>query len=187
MEGVSPDILIVGKGLGAGYFPIAAILVAPKVWGALNSNQFIHGLTFDAVPVAAVAALEVQKWIKKTDLLSNVQKQGDYLGNSLRNNLSDHPNVGDIRGVGLFLAIEFVKDKETKEPFNSELHISQKIVNLAKSSEFNMTFYPGAGTVDGIKGDHIIISPPFTVTEQEVDHIVEVISAVIIRVCNVIN
>ena len=80
-----------------------------------------------------------------------------------------------------------MKDKETKEPFNSKLGVSRGIVDLAKSPEFNMTFYPGAGGVDGVNGDHIIIAPPFTVTEQDIDHIVEVISAVVERICNEIN
>ena len=80
-----------------------------------------------------------------------------------------------------------MKDKETKEPFNSKLGVSRGIVDLAKSPEFNMTFYPGTGTVDGVNGDHIIIAPPFIVTEQDVDHIVKVVSAVIDRIFNEIN
>ena len=102
MEGVAPDILIVGKGLGAGYHPIAAILAAPSVLEVLKTEQFIHGLTFDAVPVGAVAALKVQQIIADNDLLDNVKKQGDLLGRSLKAKLGNHPNVGDIRGVGLF-------------------------------------------------------------------------------------
>ena len=96
--------------MAAGYHPIAAVLVAPNVWGALQTEQFIHGLTFDAVPVGAVAALKVQQIILDNKLLDNVKKQGDYLGKNLKAKLSGHPNVGDIRGQGLFWAIEFVKD-----------------------------------------------------------------------------
>ena len=118
----------------------------------------------------------------ENDLLKNVKNQGDYLGKSLRDNLSGHPNVGDIRGQGLFLGIELVEDKVTKNPFNPELRVAHKIVNLAKSPEFNMTFYPGTGTVDGVNGDHIIIAPPFIVKEQDIDHIVKVVSAVIDRI-----
>ena len=83
--------------------------------------------------------------------------------------------------------MEFVKNIETKEPFDSKLCVSQRIVDLAKSPEFNMTFYPGAGTVDGVRGDHIIIAPPFIVGEQDIDHIVEVLSTVIERVFEEIN
>ena len=125
--------------------------------GALDSELFIHGLTFDAVPVGAVAAMEVQGFIMENDLLKNVKNQGDYLGKSLRDNLSGHPNVGDIRGQGLFLGIELVEDKVTKNPFNPELRVAHKIVNLAKSPEFNMTFYPGVGTVDGVKGTTLLL------------------------------
>ena len=187
IEGVAPDILIIGKGLGAGYHPIAAILVAQSVWEVLKTEQFIHGLTFDAVPVGAVAALKVQEIIEKDFLLDNVKNQGDYLGERLTKELGNHPNVGDIRGKGLFWGLEFVKNKETKEPFDSKLGVSHKIVHLAKSPEFNMTFYPGTGTVDGVNGDHIIIAPPFIVKEQDIDHIVKVVSAVIDRVFKEIN
>ena len=187
IEGVLPDILIIGKGLAAGYHPVAAVLVAPNVWGALQTEQFIHGLTFDAVPVGAVAALKVQQIILDNKLLDNVKKQGDYLGKNLKAKLSGHPNVGDIRGQGLFWAIEFVKDTETKEPFNSKLGVSQQIVDLAKSPKFNMTFYPGAGTVDGVNGDHIIIAPPFIVREDDIDYIVKVVSAVIEIIFKEIN
>ena len=186
-EGVTPDILMIGKGLAAGYHSIAAIMVAPHVSKALKSGEFIHGHTFDAKPTGSVAALMVHKFIKENNLLENNQKVGYYLLQKLKISLGDHPNVGDIRGVGLFIGIEIVKDKYTKEPFDSKLLVSERIVNLAMSSEFNMAFYPGAGSVDGVNGNHIIIAPPFTVTEQDADHIVEVISAVIIRVCNVIN
>ena len=134
--------------------------------------------------VGAVAALRVQQFIKDNDLLDNVKKLGVILGKELKTKLSDHPQVGDIRGEGFFWALEFVKDKETKEPFDSKLCVSRRIVDLAKSPEFNMTLYPGAGTVDGVKGDHIIIAPPYIVTEQDIDHIVKVVSAVIERIFN---
>lgn len=102
IEGVTPDILIIGKGLAAGYHPLAAIMVAPKVWEALKSEVFIHGLTYDAMPVGAVAALKVQQIIKDNNLLDKVKNLGDYLGQELKNKLSDHPHVGEIRGRGFF-------------------------------------------------------------------------------------
>lgn len=93
--------------------------------------------------------------------------------------MGDHPNVGDIRGKGLFLGIEFVEDKETKEPFDPKFGIAQKILDLAISPPYNMTVYPGTGTVDGVRGDHIIIAPSYPVTDKDLDHIVKVISSVI--------
>jgi adenosylmethionine-8-amino-7-oxononanoate aminotransferase len=101
-EGVVPDIQIIGKGLGGGYHPISAVLVSPKIIEGLKSEQFIHGLTFDAAPIGAVAALAVQQVIQENNLLDNVSKLGVYLEESLKNKLGDHPNVGDIRGKGLF-------------------------------------------------------------------------------------
>lgn len=101
-HGVTPDILVIGKGLGSGYYPCSAVLITPDVCKNLKSEMFIHGLTFDANPAGAAAALKVQQIVYDTDLLSNVQKQGDYLGKLLKTKLSDHPHVGDIRGKGLF-------------------------------------------------------------------------------------
>lgn len=183
-QGVVPDILIIGKGLGAGYFPVSAVLAHPDVWKALDP-QFIHGLTHDGNPVAAVVAIKSLEIIQK--LLPNVSKQGAYLEKNLKAALTDHPNVGDIRGDGLFWGIEFVKDKITKEPFDPKQGVSEKIVALARSPEFNLLIYPGKGCVDGYRGDHIIIMPPFTVTEQDIEFIVEVVLKVINRVLNEID
>lgn len=180
-EGVVPDMFIIGKGLGGGYFPISAVLVTPKVWEALKTLEFIHGLTFDAAPVGAVAALNVHKIIEDNNFIGNVSILGPYLGESLKIKLKDHPNVGDIRGKGFFWGIELVKDKTTKEPFDTNIGIAQSIVNLALS-EYNMTIYKGTGGADGLKGDHIMIQPPYNITVKDVDHIVEVVTIVIERV-----
>lgn len=178
-EGVVPDVLLLGKGLAAGYHPLAAVMISPMICEGLKSEQFIHGLTYDAMPVGAVAALKVLDIIERDSLVKNVLKQGNYLEKQLKDSLYNHPNVGDIRGSGLFWGIELVKDKATKEPFDPKLGVAQKIVELGKSSPFNMTIYMGTGTVDGVHGDHIMIVPPFTITEEDVDYIVETISTVI--------
>ena len=120
-------------------------------------------------------------------MVANVKKVGDYLGKTLKAKLSNHKNVGDIRGEGFFWGVEFVEDKITKKPFDSKLGVSRLIVDCAKSPKFNMTLYPGSGTVDGVNGDHIIIAPPFMTTEEDADHIVEVILTVIEIVFNEIN
>ena len=180
-EGVVPDIQTMGKGLGAGYQSIAAMMVSQNIVNVLikGSGQFVHGQTYQSMPVQAAAALEVQRIIREDKLMNNVIKQGAYLEKRLKAVLGDHPNVGDIRGRGLFWGLEFVKDKMTKEPFDSKLGVAQKILDLAISPPFNMTVYPGTGTVDGVRGDHIIIAPSYIVTEKDVDHIVKVISAVV--------
>ncbi|KUI52547.1 hypothetical protein VP1G_10474 [Cytospora mali] len=183
-EDVVPDIQTIGKGLGAGYQSIAAMMISQKIVKVLKegSGQFIHGLTYQAMPVQAAAALEVQRIIREEKLMENVTKQGEHLGVLLKAKLGDHPNVGNIRGRGLFWGLEFVKDKTTKDPFDPEKRIAQKILDLAISPPFNMTVYPGTGTVDGVNGDHIILAPSYLVTKDDVDHIVEVVSNVIKKV-----
>jgi adenosylmethionine-8-amino-7-oxononanoate aminotransferase len=180
-EGVIPDIQINAKGLGAGYQPIAAMMISEEVVKVLKegSGQFVHGLTYQAMPVQAAAALEVQRIIRENKLLENVSKQGAYLEQRLNAVLGNHPNVGDIRGKGLFWGLEFVKDRTTKEPFDPKLGVAQKILDLAISPPFNMTVYPGTGCVDGVRGDHIILAPSYIVTKKEVEHIVATISDVI--------
>ena len=180
-ENIVPDIQTIGKGLGAGYQSIAATLISQKVVDVLlkGSGQFIHGHTYQGMPIQASAALEVLRIIEEKNLLSNISKQGTYLEQRLKISLENHPNVGDIRGRGLFWGIEFVKDKITKESFNPEFQIAQKILNLAISPPFNMTVYPGNGTVNGIYGDHIIIAPPYFIKKKDVDYIVNVLSEII--------
>ena len=178
-----------GKALGAGYQPIAAVMMSPKVFDVImkGSGQFVHGHTYQSMPVQAAAALEVQRIIQEDNLLDNVNKRSAYLEKLLKAKLGNHPNVGDIRGRGLFWGIEFVKNKITKEPFDFKLAISQKILDKAMSDPYNMTVYPGNGTVDGISGDHIIIAPSYIITEKDVEHIVKVLFAVINEVFNEID
>lgn len=180
-ENVVPDIQTMAKGLGGGYEPIAAMLVSEKVVKVIKetSGEFIHGLTFQSMPVQAVAALEIQRIIKEDRLMENVTKQGKYLGEQLKNKLTSHPNVGDIRGRGLFWGLEFVKNKETKDPFDPNIKVAYGMMDLAVSSEFNITIYPATGTVDGIKGDHIILAPAYIVTKEDVDYIVTKVCALI--------
>ncbi|KAH6719996.1 pyridoxal phosphate-dependent transferase [Leptodontidium sp. MPI-SDFR-AT-0119] len=183
-EDVVPDLQTIGKGLGAGYQPIAAVLISQKVVNALldGSGQFIHGQTYQGMPIQAAAALEVQRIKREENLMENVRTQGAYLEKRLKSLLGDHPNVGDIRGRGLFWGIEFVKDKETKEPFDLKMGIAQKVHDTAISAPFNMTMYPGTGTFDGISGDHVILAPPYTITQADAEYIAQVTSDVVHRV-----
>jgi adenosylmethionine-8-amino-7-oxononanoate aminotransferase len=180
-EDVVPDIQTIAKGLGAGYQSVAAMMISPKVVKEIRegSGEFVHGLTFQGMPVQATAALKVQRIIREENLMNNVLKQGADLEKLLKRMLGDHPNVGDIRGRGLFWGLEFVKDKVTKEPFDPEVDIAGKIMEMALSHPFNMTIYPGTGTMDGIRGDHIILAPPYIITKEDVNHIVMTITAVI--------
>jgi adenosylmethionine-8-amino-7-oxononanoate aminotransferase len=180
-EGVVPDLQTIGKGLGGGYMPIAAVLISEKVAKALQngSGAFLHGQTYQGMPVQAAGALEVQREIRERNLMQNVAKQGAYLEKRLRAALGEHPNVGDIRGRGLFWGLEFVRDKSTKTPFDSELQIAQRIHDVAISEPWNMTFYPGTGTVDGVLGDHVIVAPTYIITREEIDHVVETLRGVV--------
>lgn len=181
-ENVVPDIQTIGKGLGAGYQPIAAMLINKRVLKVLeeNTGQFIHGQTYQAMPVQAAAALEVQRIIREEHLLANVLKQGTLLGELLKGILDYHPNVGDIRGQGLFWGIEFVKNKVTKEPFDLAQAIAQKIHHSAL--EYGITVYPGTGTFNGISGDHVLIAPSFYVTKKDVDIIADRVCTAIVAV-----
>ncbi|PSS18609.1 hypothetical protein M430DRAFT_28030 [Amorphotheca resinae ATCC 22711] len=183
-EGVAPDLQTIGKGLGGGYQPIAAVLISEKVVNRLSdgSGQFVHGQTYQGMPVQAAAALEVQTILREENLMQNVATQGAYLEKRLKSLLADHPHVGDIRGKGLFWGLEFVRDKKTKEPFDPKLGVAQRVSDLALSPLYNMTLYPGGGTVDGVSGDHVILAPSYIVTKDDIDYIAKVTSDVVHQV-----
>lgn len=188
-ENIVPDIQTMAKGLGGGYVPISAVLATEKVVKVIKkgSGEFVHGQTYEGMPATAVGALEVQKFIQDNNLLENVSLQGAYLGERLKALLGNHPNVGDIRGQGLFWGIEFVKDKVTKEPFDPKLEVAKKIVDLAFSPQFKLLIYYGGNAGYHIHLDRLIIAPPFIIKKKEVDHIVKVVSKVVHIVCNEIN
>ncbi|KAG8160944.1 hypothetical protein KVR01_009208 [Diaporthe batatas] len=179
--GVVPDIQTNAKGLGGGYQPIASMMVSEQIVNVLKkgSGQFIHGLTYQAMPVQAAAALEVQRIIREDQLMANVVEQGAYLGQCLHGLLGNHPHVGDIRGRGLFWGVEFVRDKATKEPFHPSLEVAQKVAEVAITSSRSMTVYPGAGCADGVRGDHIILAPPYTVTRGDIELIAATIASAV--------
>ena len=172
-EGVTPDIQTIGKGLGGGYQPIAGILVAERVVSALSagSGSFVHGHTYQAHPIACLAALEVQRIIGEQELLANVRAMGRLLEERLRERFATHPNVGDIRGRGLFFALEFVEDRAARRPFESRLQIHEQIKRRALAN--GVAIYPTGGSVDGMHGDHLLVAPPYTCERSELDLIVE--------------
>jgi len=172
-DGISPDMICVAKGLGAGYQPIGATLVTDKIFAAFRdgSGFFQHGHTYMGHATACAAALAVQKKILKNGLLSNVRKQGQLLADRLTERLGNHANIGDIRGRGLFRGIELVTDRSTKEPFDPALKLHAKIKSGAMAR--GLICYPGGGTVDGTRGDHVLLAPPFIISESEVDELVD--------------
>lgn len=172
-EGVVPDIQAIGKGLGGGYQPIGAVLVSKHIIHALGrgSGAFVHGHTFQAHPVACAAALEVQRIIREESLLENVQTMGAYLEDRLREAFRGHNHVGDIRGRGLFFALELVADRETKRSFDPRLKLNELVKQHALNHGLGV--YPGGGTVDGYRGDHVLVAPPYISRRDDIDTIAD--------------
>ncbi|HWJ93821.1 MAG TPA: aspartate aminotransferase family protein, partial [Telluria sp.] len=169
---VAPDIIAVAKGLGAGYQPIGAVLAQEKIVECLRqgSGAFLHGHTYIGHPVAAAAALAVQQVIERDNLLAQVARRGASLRRMLGEQFGSHHHVGDIRGRGLFMAIELVRDRATKAPFppSRKLHAAIKREAMARG----LMVYPMGGTIDGQNGDHVLIAPPFIATTGDLAEIV---------------
>lgn len=170
-EGVLPDLVVLGKGLGAGYQPIGAVLAREHVVRRLRegSGAFQHGHTYMGHPVAAAAALAVQKVIQRDCLLGAVTVRGAAFRRQLREAFGNHPHVGDIRGRGMLLALELVRDRDSKQPFDPacQLHAAVKEQAMARG----LMVYPMGGTIDGRRGDHVLLAPPFIATEAELAEI----------------
>ncbi len=172
-EGVTPDIQAIGKGLGGGYQAIGGILVSSRVIEALGagSGAFVHGHTYQAHPVACAAGLEVQRIVREEELLSNVRSMGTLLERRLGDRLGAHEHVGDIRGRGLFFAVEFLEDRERRKPFDPAWQFHERVKDHAL--EAGLAIYPTGGTIDGRKGDHLIVAPPYIARADEIETIVE--------------
>ncbi|MBV8613816.1 MAG: aminotransferase class III-fold pyridoxal phosphate-dependent enzyme, partial [Acetobacteraceae bacterium] len=172
-EGVAPDIQVVGKGLGGGYQPIAGILIAGRIVAAIRagSGGFKHGHTYQAHPVACAGTLEVQRIIREQDLVANVRTMGARLEQALTERLGNHPHIGDIRGRGLFWGIEFVADRASRAVFDPALRVNERVARAVLAE--GAATYPMGGTIDGRQGDHIIVAPPYIVTEDDIAEIVD--------------
>jgi adenosylmethionine-8-amino-7-oxononanoate aminotransferase len=172
-EGVNPDLIAVAKGLGGGFAPIGALLLHDRIFTAIaeGSGAFQHSHTYTGHPLACAAALAVQRVIRRDNLLANVRSQGMRLARRLQERFGNHPFVGDVRGRGLFQGLELVADRRTKEPFDPgmKLHARVKEEGMARG----LMVYPMGGTVDGARGDHVLLAPPFIVDSAAIDTIVE--------------
>lgn len=171
-DGIAPDILAIAKGLGAGYQPIGAMICSSRIYDAIvgGSGFFQHGHTYMGHATACAAALAVQQVIERDGLLANVLERGEQLRRALWETLGDHPNLGDVRGRGLFVGVEFVADKATKTPLDPALRTHAVLKKCAM--EHGLLMYPMGGTVDGVKGDHVLLAPPFICTDSDIDEIV---------------
>jgi len=176
---VVPDLLVIAKGLGAGYQPIGAVLAQHRIYEAIVSGTgyFQHGHTYIGHAIACAAALEVQTVIEEEHLLDNVRVRGAQLRRRLSETFAQHPNVGDVRGRGLFVGVELVADRASKTPLPAARKTHARVKECAV--ERGLLVYPMGGTVDGRNGDHILLAPPFITSEAEIEIIVERLGAAI--------
>jgi adenosylmethionine-8-amino-7-oxononanoate aminotransferase len=172
-EGVAPDIQAIAKGLGGGYQPIGAMLTTNRIVDTIRngSGAFQHGHTYLAHPLACAAALEVQRVIADENLLDHVKELGKHLERRLTERFGNHRHIGDIRGRGLFWAIELVEDRATKRSFDPGLKLHQRIKAIA--FEGGLGCYPSGGTADGKHGDHVLLAPPYICKPSDIDMIVD--------------
>jgi len=170
-DGIVPDIVVIAKGLGAGYQAIGAMICSDEIYNAIveGSGFFQHGHTYIGHATACAAAVAVLDTIRQERLLENVRDRGDQLRAELRHAFSDQPNVGDIRGRGLFVGVELVADRATKAPLDPSLRIHARI--KAEAMKRGLMVYPMGGTIDGRRGDHILLAPPFIATQNDISEI----------------
>jgi adenosylmethionine-8-amino-7-oxononanoate aminotransferase len=179
---VEPDMILVGKGIASGYAPLGAVLVAPRVVEAFDrgSAAFMHGFTYQSHPVSTAAGNAVFDYLEAHKLFERVAPAGATLRAALRSALESHKHVGDIRGLGLLQGVEFVKDKTTREPFPKEDNIAEKIRQAAL--EHSVLTYPTQGCVDGYRGDHVLLAPPFIIKDEESRQIAAALAAAVAKV-----
>jgi adenosylmethionine-8-amino-7-oxononanoate aminotransferase len=171
-DNVIPDIITIAKGLGAGYQPIGAMIASDTIYNTIvgGSGFFQHGHTYMGHATACAAALAVQRVIQADHLLDNVLARGIQLRAELHAALDNNPYIGDIRGRGQFLGVEFVKDKEKKTPFDPKRKLNSQL--KAQAMENGLMMYPSGGTIDGKHGDHVLLAPPFICTAEDISEIV---------------
>lgn len=176
-DGIAPDLLTMAKGLGAGYQPIGAVLVGAHLFDAFRggSGFFQHGHTYMAHPSACAASLAVMNAIEGRDLLANVRDRGAELRAALDDRFGQHPHIGDIRGRGLFIGLEIVRDRDTKEPFEGGAALAGSI--KANAMAGGLMVYPMGGTIDGSRGAHILLAPPYILNSRHIEDVVDRLDA----------
>lgn len=180
-ESLAPDLVVIAKGLGAGYQPIGAVLASRSICDTIvaGSGFFHHGHTYIGHATACAAALAVQRAIKDERLLDNVRARGAELRMALEERFAGHPNVGDIRGRGLFLALELVEDRDSKRPFERSAQLVGRI--KAEAMRAGLVCYPMGGVIDGERGEHVMLAPPFIIDRSHVDEIVDKLAIALTR------
>jgi adenosylmethionine-8-amino-7-oxononanoate aminotransferase len=180
--GIEPDVLAMAKGAAGGYFPISITAVRGADVEAIRQAQgdFNHGGTFSHHAVGAAAAVATMDFLEGHDLVARGASMGALLGQKLCNGLGNLPRVGDVRGIGMMWAVEFVADRETKAPFPRDAHVADRVCALCM--ELGVLLYPGHGSVDGVLGDHLMVAPPYIVSEEQIDEIVQTLLRAILEV-----
>lgn len=175
-EGVVPDILCIAKGLGAGYQPIGAAICSARIYAAVEagSGYFQHGHTYIGHPTACAAANVVVEKLTDGGLVDRSARMGARLDKALKAEFGQHPHVGDIRGRGMFRALELVRDRDSKEPFDPGRNLSAAI--KARAMDNGLICYPGSGTIDGRRGDHVLLAPPFIISDDQIGELVDKLS-----------
>jgi adenosylmethionine-8-amino-7-oxononanoate aminotransferase len=178
-DGIVPDLVAVSKGLAAGYQPIGAVLLSEDIFQAFyhGSGFFQHGHTFMGHATACAAAIVVQEKLQDPQTMATVRHLGNLFTEGLQAAFDTHPHIGDIRGRAMFRGLELVADRETKEPFDPELRLHARV--KAAAMENGLMCYPAGGTIDGHHGDHILLAPPYIVSEGEIYEIIARLSTAI--------
>jgi adenosylmethionine-8-amino-7-oxononanoate aminotransferase len=180
--GVQPDIMALGKGMSAGYTAIAAALVSEKVMKPIvkGSGSIMSGHTYSANPQSASVSLAVLHYIEKHHLIDKVKEKGEYLIEKLQDLAKDMKMIGDVRGLGLMIGVEFVADKKSKRPFQPTEDVTSRVIEKARDK--GLLIYPASAGNEGVSGDAVIISPPFTITKQEIDDLVDIFEETILEI-----
>ena len=177
--GVIPDMIATAKGVSGGYIPLGAVIVRDEIMQAFerNKSNFVGGHTYTGHPVAAAVGLAVLRYIQEHDLVRNAREVGAHLLAGLRGIQARHPIIGDVRGLGMMVGLEFVADRATRAPFPPEREVARAIALEALPR--GLVTYPGTGSVDGVLGDHTKLTPPLVLTREQADEIVAILDAAI--------
>jgi adenosylmethionine-8-amino-7-oxononanoate aminotransferase len=170
--GLRPDLLVAAKGASSGYWPLGLAIARGEVHDAIAAaGGLVHGFTWSHHPIGGRVGLAVLRRIQELRLIDRARTQGERLLAGLRSALAEHPNVGDVRGLGLLLCIELVEDRAAKRPFPRAAQVTETVVDRAM--DLGLLLYPSTGNVDGIDGDYLLIGPPLTILDDEADLIID--------------
>lgn len=179
--GVVPDIITFGKGISSGFTPLAGFIAGDHIYDAIlnGSGLFLTGHTFAGNPLSAAVGYSVLSYIEKHNLVEGAREKGEYMEAKLKGLMEKHEIVGDVRGKGLLWGIEFVEDRETHKPFDASKNVTGRMVGYSMGN--GLVVFASQGTINGVAGDAIIVTPPLTITHEQIDELVELLEKSIIQ------